>query len=99
MTPRRLYLALSVLGFVVPQLAFWPWFVEHGFAVRLFFEHMFANGISTFFSLDVLVAAVVVIAFVLIEGRRLRVPRLWLPIAGVVLVGVSFGLPVFLYQR
>ena len=40
-----------------------------------------------------------VILFVEIEGRRLAIRRRWLPIAATCPVGVSCGLPLFLYQR
>jgi hypothetical protein len=99
MTARRLYLVLSILGLTVPSIPFWQWVARNGFAPRLFVEALFANGVSAFFGLDVIISGLVLIAFVLIEGRRLRIPRLWLPIAGVLLAGVSFGLPLFLYQR
>ena len=38
-------------------------------------------------------------AFVLLEGRRLSMSGLWVPIAANLLVGVSLGLPLFLYLR
>ena len=53
----------------------------------------------SFFGLDVLLTALVVCAFVIVEGRRIGLRRLWMPIAAVCLVGVSLGLPLFLYQR
>jgi hypothetical protein len=33
------------------------------------------------------------------EGKRLGMRLLWLPILGLCTVGVSFGLPLFLYLR
>jgi len=35
----------------------------------------------------------------MIEGKRIGLARRWLPIAASCLVGVSLGLPLFLYQR
>ena len=96
---RHFYLALCVLGLVLPNASFWPWLAAHGLNPRLFLRDLFINGISAFFGLDVLVSALVVCGFVLIEGKRLRLRRRWLPIAAVCLVGVSLGLPLFLYQR
>jgi len=34
-----------------------------------------------------------------VEGKGLDMPLLWLPIAGLLAVGVSFGLPLFLYLQ
>jgi hypothetical protein len=96
---RHFYLGLCVLGLVLPNAPFWPWVAAHGLSPRLFLHALFANGISAFFGLDVLLSAVVVCGFVLSEGGRLGLRRRWLPIVAVCLVGVSLGLPLFLYQR
>jgi Terpene cyclase DEP1 len=48
---------------------------------------------------DVIVSLLVLWTFVLFEGRRLAMARLWLPIAATLIVGVSLGLPLFLYMR
>jgi len=96
---RHFYLALCLLGLVLPNAPFWPWLSAHGLDARLFVHDLFANGVSGFFGLDVIISALVVCGFVLAESRRLRLKTQWLSIAGVCLVGVSFGLPLFLYQR
>ena len=99
MKPRRFYLALCILGVALPNAPFFSWLAEHGVAPRLFVHDLFANGVSSFFGLDVVLSALVVCGFVFFEGRRLGLRRLWMPIAAVGLVGVSLGLPLFLYQR
>jgi len=67
--------------------------------MRLFVHEMFANRISTFFSLDVIVSAIVVLRFAAAESARLVIPRRWLVLVATLLVGVSLGLPLFLYLR
>jgi hypothetical protein len=57
------------------------------------------NRISAFFGMDVLVSAVVLIAFMRVESARLNIRRRWLPVLAVLTVGVSLGLPMFLYMR
>jgi hypothetical protein len=99
MNRKFLYLVLLVLGFVLPYSMFVPWAIEHGLDMRLFVRQLFANRVSAFFGLDVLVSAVALIAFIRNEGRRLKMSWLWLPVASVLLVGVSLGLPLFLYLR
>ena len=98
MKPRHLYAILCVAGAVLPFVQFLPWLATHGANVPLFFRDLFANGVAGAFAIDIIVSAVVVCAFVLLEGRRLRVPHLWAPIVGI-LVGVCFALPLFLYLR
>jgi len=99
MKPKNLYLVLCIAGTVFPYLQFVPFLQEHGLDVRLFFELLFSNRIGGFFGLDVIVSSVVLWAFVGIEGRRAGVKHLWAPIAGNLAVGVSLGLPLFLYLR
>jgi Terpene cyclase DEP1 len=96
---KNMYLFLCVLGAVLPYWQFIPWIVEHGPNIGLLIRQLFANRISAFFGLDVLVSAVVLLRFIRVEGRRLGVRLLWLPIAGVFAIGVCFGLPMFLYLR
>jgi hypothetical protein len=96
---KNAYLILCVLGAALPYSQFIPWLLENGFNAPLFVHQLFANRISTFFGLDVLVSAVVVVGFVRTESKRLGVHLIWLPILGVLTVGVSFGLPLFLYLR
>ena len=99
MKPKNLYLVLCIVGTVLPYSQFLPFLREHGLDIRLFFEQLFANRISGFFGWDVIVSSVVLWALVLIEGRRAGVKRLWAPIAASLAVGVSLGLPLFLYLR
>jgi hypothetical protein len=99
MKARHFYLVFCVLGFLVPYSQFVPWLLEHGLNVALFFRELFANRISAFFATDVIVSAIVLIWFIQSEGKRLRVQLLWLPAVGTLVVGVSFGFPLFLFLR
>jgi hypothetical protein len=99
MSRKTIYVVLCVLGFVLPYSQFVPWVLENGLNMKLFFQQLFANRIGGFFGMDVFVSAVALIGFVRTEGARLKIRALWLPIVSVLLVGVSLGLPLFLYQR
>src|ERR1700683_2995637 len=99
MKPKAIYLALCFVGAALPYWQFVPWVVQHGMDVPLFVHELFANRISAFFAMDVLVSAVVLIVFMRVEGARLQVSKRWLPVLAVLTVGVSLGLPLFLYLR
>jgi hypothetical protein len=99
MSTKTLYLALSVLGVVVPYSQFLPFVREHGLDLGLVVEQLFANRVGAFFGLDVVISSVVLWVFVVREGRRTGVRHLWAPIAASLAVGVSLGLPLFLYLR
>lgn len=99
MSRKSVYLALCIVGTVVPYLSFVPWVMDHGLDLSRMAEELFANRISTFFGLDVIVSSVVLWAFVAFEGRRAGVRQTWAPIVASLVVGVSSGLPLFLWLR
>ena len=96
---RHVYLALCVVGALLPYSQFIPWFLEHGLDLSLFLDQLFANRIGGFFGLDVIVSSFVLWVFVFSEGRRIGMRHLWLPVLASLVVGVSLGLPLFLYMR
>jgi len=96
---RHFYLAVATLGLLLPNAAFFGWVAAHGLDGSRFLRDLFANGVSAFFGLDVVVSALAVTGFIAVEARRLGLRRPWVPITAVCIVGVSFGLPLFLYQR
>ena len=96
---KPFYLSFSIAGAVVPYYCFMPWLLSHGLDVRRLFAEVFSTPLGAFFGADVLIGAVVLIAFIRREGERRGVPLVWLPIAATCLVGVSCGLPLFLYLR
>ncbi len=99
MNRKNIYLFLCFLGAGIPYSQFIPWILENGLHLGLLVRELFANRISAFFGLDVLVSSVVLLMFMSIEGRRLRMRLRWLPVAGLCAVGVSLALPLFLYLR
>jgi hypothetical protein len=96
---RWIYLSLALVGAVLPYSQFLPWLAEHGPNLPLLLTELFSTRAGAFFGLDVLVSAVVLIAFIRREGARRKMSMLWLPMAATCLVGVSCGLPLFLYLR
>ena len=96
---KTLYLILCVIGAVLPYWQFVPWVSQNGLSMPLFFHQLFANRISSFFGLDVLVSAAVLVVFMRSESSRLRIAGRWLPILALLLVGVSLAFPMFLYMR
>jgi hypothetical protein len=73
MKARPFYLIFCVLGILLSYSQFVPWLPEHGLNLSLFFRELFANRISAFFAMDVIVSAIVLIWFIQSEGKRLRV--------------------------
>jgi hypothetical protein len=96
---KNIYLFLSFLGAAIPYSQFVPWIMENGLHVGLLMRQLFANRISAFFGLDVLVSSAVLLVFMRVEGKLLRMRFRWLPIVGLCAVGVSLALPLFLFFR
>jgi predicted exporter len=99
MSRKTTYLTLFVIGAVVPYLSFVPWVIDHGLDISRLVEELFANRISAFFGLDVVVSALVLWVFIAFEGSRKGVRHTWAPVVASLTIGVSAGLPLFLYLR
>lgn len=98
-TKQVIYFTLCVAGTILPYSQLVPFVREHGLDWQLFLQQLFANRVSGFFALDVIVSSLVLWVFVYSEGTRLRMRHLWIYIAANLLAGVSLGLPLFLLMR
>lgn len=95
---QLIYLLLCIAGTALPLWQFVPWLCAHGLDVPLLLQQATTGHIAAFAWSDVLVSGIAVAVFVVAEGRRLAMPRLWLPLACLV-VGPSLALPFFLFLR
>jgi hypothetical protein len=98
MKPKTTYLVLLVAGTVIPYWEFIHWLAEHGLDARLLFQQLFANRISSFFALDVIISALALLCFIAMENAGRRIRGSWLAVLATLFVGVSCGLPLFLYM-
>ena len=96
---RRLYLLLALIGAVVPYSQFIPWLAAHGLNLRLLLAELFSGRVGAFFGLDVILSALVLMVFIWREGSTRKIGGLWMPVLATCLIGVSCGLPLFLYLR
>lgn len=96
---KYFYGLLSIAGIILPYMAFIPWIGENGFNLTALINEATQNRISSFAWLDIIVSAVVLVGFILYEGKRSGIKHTWIPIVGTFTVGVSFGLPFFLFLR
>jgi hypothetical protein len=98
-TTERLLLALTLVGFVVPNVCVGLFLIGEGVDLGGYFSLWFASTPSTQLVLDLLIAALAFFLWAAAEGRRTPVPRWWLCIPATLLVGLCFGLPLFLWMR
>lgn len=96
---KRLYLFLAIIGFVLPYFFFISFLLENGLDLGLFFDQLFANDISTFFAVDLIITAIVLLVFIYKEAHRLHMGNRWAYGVATFLVGPSFAMPLFLFFR
>ncbi len=99
MKPNNFYLLLCIAGVLIPYWQFIPWLLQHGVNLPLFVRDLFSTRIGAFFGMDVIVSAIALLLFSRIEGARLGIHGRWWVLVALLTVGVSLGLPLFLYLR
>lgn len=101
---KKIYLVMAVVGFIIPTLLM----IQESLAtgnILLYadlastFQGMFANRISTIFSIDLLIAVFVFFFWSFQEARKLKVSNYWMIWIWTMLFGFASGLPLFLYLR
>jgi hypothetical protein len=96
---KTAYSVLCIAGTVLPISQFVKFLLAEGLNIDAFFGQLFANDISSFFGLDLMLSSLVLWLFVFTEGTRLKMKNLWVYVASNLLVGVSLALPLFLLMR
>ena len=69
---RKLYLLGAILGIILPYYYFIQFVLENGLNVNLFIDQLFANPVSAFFGMDVIVSSLVLLC----SGRAVAKGRL-----------------------
>lgn len=93
---QAVYLALTVLGFVVPYYHFADFVAVHGLDPVELGRQWTATSGTLMLSWDLTVAGVALLVWIV--HQRARVGLWWLAALGTFL-GVSVGLPLWLYLR
>jgi uncharacterized membrane protein len=99
MKMRHIYLIIAVLGAVLPLSQFIPASLAGQFSIGGLIDDITANRNVAGLSLDLGVAALAGIVFMVAETVRMRIRLAWIAIVGTIIIGFSFGLPFFLFLR
>lgn len=91
---KNLYLALAIVGAVVPYLFFVGFFLEFGLDLPVFIGALFANGAAGGFTADLLITSAV---FWIYLFTREGGPSPWGFIVLNLTIGLSCALPAYLY--
>lgn len=92
-----LYAVLLALGTVIPFLQIMPWLVDHGPDAGLFLDELFANPVSSFFALDVVMTVVTLLVLAFVDRELSQRQRVAVGLSA--LLGASVGLPLYLLLR
>ena len=99
MTLRALWLALALWGAVHPMYFFLTYLSQNGWSLRALIDAWYVNASTTGLVWDLTIAAIALTLWVLAE---VAVRRNWialLAIPATFCIGVSCGLPLYLYFR
>ena len=96
---RMAYLALAIWGAIHPMWYFIQWFRAEGFALGPMIEAWHANVATSGLVWDLTIAAIALTLWIFAEVAVRRNWEALLAIPATYLVGVSFGLPLFLFLR
>jgi hypothetical protein len=96
---RRIYLLLAFIGLVLPYYFFVSFLLKNGLNLQLLISQLFANDIATFFAVDLIITAIVLVVFAYRESQRFRLNNWWVYLVATLLVGPSFAFPLLLYAR
>lgn len=96
---RAVWLALAVWGAVHPMYWFVTWFAENGVSIMGMVDAWHANAAASGLVWDLTIAAVTLTVWVVVESlRRRRWRGVW-AIPATFCIGVSCGLPLYLFLR
>jgi Terpene cyclase DEP1 len=96
---ERLLLFLTIAGFVVPNVFVGAFLVDEGFELGSYFSLWTASIPSTQLLVDLVIASLAFFVWAAVEGPRAGIERWWVCIPATLLVGLCFGLPLFLWMR
>ncbi len=100
MTPLRiLYLALAIWGSVHPMYWFITWFVQNEWSLMAMVDAWHVNAATSGLVWDLTIAAVALTVFILAESWQRRSLLGLIAIPATFGIGVSCGLPLYLFLR
>ena len=100
MTPMRwIYLALAVWGAIHPMYYFISWFMENGWSLSAMIDAWYVNDATTGLTWDLTIAAVSLTIWIIAEVAMRRNWSALIAIPATYFIGVSCGLPLYLYLR
>jgi hypothetical protein len=100
MSPLRIvFLGLAILGAIVPMFYFVSWFQANGWSLGAMVTAWHANDATSGLVWDLTIAAVTLTVWILAEAISRKDWASLVAVAATFLIGVSCGLPLYLFLR
>jgi len=96
---RLIYLALAVWGALHPMYYFLRWFGQNGFDLAAMIDAWHANAASSGLVWDLTIAAIALTVWIIAEVAVRRNWTALIAIPATFCIGVSCGLPLYLFLR
>jgi hypothetical protein len=96
---RLIYLALAIAGAILPMRHFVAWFQENGWSLPDMIDAWFVNRATEGLVWDLTIAAVTLTVWILAETVVRRNWWALVAIPATFCIGVSCGLPLYLFLR
>ncbi len=96
---RMIFLALAVWGAIHPMYYFLRWFQAEGYDLGKMVDAWHVNDAASGLVWDLTIAAVALSVFVIIECTKRRDYLGFVAIPATFCIGVSCGLPLYLFLR
>ena len=94
-----IFLGLAIWGAIHPMAYFLSWFEEHGYDLSLMIDAWYVNDATSGLVWDLTIAAIALTVWILTECIYERRWLGLLAIPATFMIGVSCGLPLFLFLR
>lgn len=96
---RIIYLLLAIAGTILPMRYFLAWFMENGFDLGKMITAWNVNAATTGLVYDLTISAIALTVFIIVETYVRREYWMLIAIPATFCIGVSCGLPLYLFLR
>lgn len=96
---KNFYLAMMIIGTVVPWYFFSGFIAENGAGLAGFADALYMNGAAGGAVSDLLLSSAVFWVWSFADARKHGVGNWWLVIPATLAVGLSLGMPLYLWMR
>ena len=96
---RNVFLALAIWGAIHPMYYFVSWFMAEGWNIMAMVDAWHANAATSGLVWDLTIAAITLTIWVIAEALLTKNWLSLIAIPATFLIGVSCGLPLYLYLR